>query len=490
MTEQLSAAPEAREAVSRYAWREAFDLLAAADAAAPLEPDELDLMAECAWWIGKMRHCMALRERAYTAYRKQGDARRAARVALDLTQHHGDLGEVGDASAWLQNASRLLSDRPEGAEHGWLSLSRGVVALDEGDLDAAVRCAEEAARLGEGHGDPDLLALGLAFHGVGLVFAGDSEQGLRLVAEATQAAVAGELGARATGTIYCLMITVNSQVADWERAGHWAEAAKQWCDRQSINGFPGVCRVHRAEILRLRGFLSEAEEEARVATTELGSFNLMFSALAFRELGEVRLKMGALDAAEDAFRQAAEMGVTPQPGIALALVERGQVQAAANGLRRTLAGKGMGALERAKLLPAQLDIAVMLDDLTTARAAADELAEIARDHRTPALRATADAGAAGVFLAQGALGDAERAARDAQAVFTEIDLTYEAARMSQVLGRICLAQGEPDRARAEHRAALDTFERIGAVLDARRTRAMLAELETSAASRLDPGPEN
>jgi hypothetical protein len=126
----------------------------------------------------------------------------------------------------------------------------------------------------------------------------------------------------------------------------------------------------------------------------------------------------------------------------------------------------------------------MLDDLTTARAAADELAEIAQDHRTPALRATADAGRAGVLLAQGALGDAERAARDAQAVFTEIDLIYEAARMSEVLGRICLARGEPDRARAEHRAALDTFERIGAVLDARRSRAVLAELEATAA----PGP--
>ena len=480
MTE-LSAVPEAREAASRYAWREAFDLLAAADAAAPLEADALELMAECAWWIGKMRHCIALRERAYTAYRKQADPRRAARVALDLTEHHSDLGEVGDASAWLQNASRLLDDQPEGAERGWLSLGRALLASDEGDLDAAVRYAEEAARLGEGYGDPDLLAMSLAFRGVGLVFSGDSERGLRLVEEATQPAVAGELGARATGTIYCLMITVNAQVADWERAGRWTEAAKRWCDRQAISGFPGVCRVHRAEILRLRGFLSEAEEEAQVATKELGSFNLMFSALAFRELGEVRLKMGDLDAAEDAFRQAAEMGVTPQPGTALALVERGRVQAAATGLRRTLAGKGMGALERAKLLPTQLEIALMLDDLPTARAAAQELAEIAADHRTPALRATADAGAAGVLLAEGALADAERAARAARAVFTKINLSYEAARVSQVLGRIHLARGEPELACAEHRAALETFERIGAVLDARRARALLVELTTSAA---------
>jgi tetratricopeptide (TPR) repeat protein len=487
MTE-LSAVPEAREAASRYAWREAFDLLAAADAVAPLGPDDLDLMAECAWWTGRMRHCIALRERAHTAYRKQGDQRRAARVALDLTQHHADLGELADASAWLQNAGRLLADQPEGAEHGWLSLTRGMIFHDKGEIEEAVRCAAEATQLGERHGDLDLLALGLAFHGIGLVFTDDSERGLRLVEEATQGAVAGELSARATGTIYCLMITVTSQVADWERAGHWAEAAKDWCDRQAINGFPGVCRVHRAEILRLRGSFSEAEEEARVATTELGSFNLMFSALAFRELGEVRLKMGDLDAAEDAFRQAAEMGVTPQPGLALALVERGQAQAAATGLRRTLAGKGMPALERAKLLPTQLEIALMVNDMPTARAAADELAEIAKQHRTPAMRATADAGAAAVLLAEGALDDAQRAALSARDGFTAIDLSYEAARASQVLGRIHLARGEPDCTRTEYRAALDTFERIGAVLDAQRTRVTIAELEaaTSPASGLEP----
>ena len=199
MTEQLSAVPEAREAVSRYAWREAFDLLAAADAAAPLEPDELDLMAECAWWIGKMRHCMALRERAYTAYRKQGDARRAARVALELTQHHGDLGEVGDASAWLQNASRLLNGPAGGRRARLAQPVAGHGGARRGGPRRGGRVCRGSGPAGERHGDPDLLALGLAFHGVGLVFTDDSERGLRLVEEATQAAVAGELGAGRTG---------------------------------------------------------------------------------------------------------------------------------------------------------------------------------------------------------------------------------------------------------------------------------------------------
>jgi tetratricopeptide (TPR) repeat protein len=420
-----------------------------------------------------MRHCMALRERAYEAYRKQDDPRRAAHVAIDLFQHYGDLGERGTATAWLQNASRLLEGQPENAEHGWLSFARGIAARDEGDLVEAVRHAEDAAVLGARHGDKDLFALGHAFQGIGLVFTDDPERGLPMVEEATQGAVAGDLGARATGMIYCMMIAVNAQVADWQAAGRWTEAAKRWCDRQAINGFPGVCRVHRAEILRLRGFLSEAEEEARTATTELGTFNLMFSALAFGELGEVRLKMGDIDGAEEAFRQAQEMGLTPQPGLARALVQRGRPEAAATSIRRILGTHGMAALERAKLLPTQLEVALMLDDLPTARSAADELAEIAVQNRTPGLRAAAHAGEAAVLLAQGDLAEAETAARRAHELFTEIDLTYEAARVSSLLGRIHQAAGDLDRARAQHEAALATYDRIGAADDAAGERAFL-----------------
>ena len=110
----------------------------------------------------------------------------------------------------------------------------------------------------------------------------------------------------------------------------------------------------------------------------------------------------------------------------------------------------------------------MLDDLATARAAADELAEIASRPPRPrpsARRPTPVRPRSSSRRA--AWREAERPPATRERCSREIDLSYEAARISQVLGRIHLARGEPDRARAEHRAALDTFERIGAVLDAR-----------------------
>ena len=477
MGEGVLGVETAREAAARYAWQEAFDLFAAADAASPLEPDDLDLMAECAWWIGKMRHCIALRERAHAGYIKAGNVRRAARVAIELADHRGALYEVDDAMAWIQKATRTLEGEPEGAEHGWLQLELGIFQRDKGDLAAAGGFAAAAAAIGARYADKDLFAVGHALHGCALTFTGDPERGLPMVEEATQGAVAGELGPRATGWIYCMMISVNAQLADWQTAGHWTEAAVNWCNRQSINGFPGVCRVHRAEILRLRGAFSEAEEEAKVATTELASFNLMFAALAFAELGEVRVKMGDLDGAEEAFRQASEMGASPQPGLSLVLLQRGRPQAAATALRRALAHTGLSPLDRAKLLPAQLEVALTLGDMEVARAAVAELDTIADTHpASPALRATADAAAAAVALVDGTLGEAAQAATRARALFDEIDLSYESARTSLLLGRIYQAKGNADLARAEMTTALTKLESIGAVPAATQARQLLAAL--------------
>jgi tetratricopeptide (TPR) repeat protein len=466
----------ARAAAGRYAWREAFDLYAAADAGEPLGPDDLDRMAECAWWIGKMRHCIALRERAHAAYVKAGDVRRAAFVASDLAGHHADLMEAGAASGWIQRATRLLEGVPEDAVQGWLKLAMVWLARAEGDQVTASDCAEEAGRIAARHGDRDLFALAHAIQGMGLASRGDPEQGLRMVEEATQGAVSGDLSPRVTGAIYCLMISVNAHVADWQRAGEWTEAAVSWCNRQAINGFPGICRVHRAEILRLRGALTEAEEEARTATAELGSFNLVFAAEAFRELGEIRLKLGDLDAAEEAFHQASEMGVTPQPGLALALAQRGKPKAAAASLRRALADRSLGPLDRAKLLPAQVEVALLLDDLDTARAGALELDSIAAEHSSPALRAVAEDAAAALGLAERSLGPAAEAARRARRLYDEVDLTYYSARVTTTLGQILLAQGEPEAARAELSSALTRLESIGAIPDAERTRGLIAAM--------------
>lgn len=464
----------ATDAWSRYAWGDALDLFASADAVEPLGPDELDHMAECTWWLGKMRHCIALRERAHAAYLKDDNVRRAARVATDLANHHFDLMEAQSAAAWIQKASRLLEDQPESIEHGWLKEIQAIMARAENDIDKIHRLSAEANAIAARFQDRDLFAISHATQGMAVIHGGDIDAGLKMVEEATTGAVNGELGPWATGWIYCISIAMHADVADWERAGHWAEAAVEWCNRQAINGFPGVCRVHRAEIMRLRGDLTLAEDEARTASVELASFNLMFSAQAFRELGEVRLKMGDLDGAEEAFRQAQEMGVTPQPGLTETLVQRGKTEAAGISIRRALADRSLGPLDRAKLLPTQVEVSLLLGDADTARSATSELGEIADAQRRPALRAAAAAASAAVGLADGELDRAATAAEEARDLYREIELTYDEARATVLLGRVYMARHEDELATAVLEAALATFDGVGAVPDAARVRELLA----------------
>ena len=73
-----------REALQRHAWREAFEQLRAADPAEALPPEDLELLAEAAWWVGRLDDSIAVRERTHAAYLGRGDRRRAGFLALLL----------------------------------------------------------------------------------------------------------------------------------------------------------------------------------------------------------------------------------------------------------------------------------------------------------------------------------------------------------------------------------------------------------------------
>src|SRR5207249_5470922 len=134
--------------------------------------------------------------------------------------------------------------------------------------------------------------------------------------------------------VYCNTISTCRDLADYRRAGEWSEAAKRWCERQTISGFPGMCRVYRAEIMRLRGAWADAEMEAVRASDELRDFNLSYAAAAFYELGEIRLHGGDLDGAEQAFGEAHELGHAAQPGLGLLHLARGDAAYAQTAIRR------------------------------------------------------------------------------------------------------------------------------------------------------------
>ncbi|RPI11343.1 MAG: LuxR family transcriptional regulator, partial [Actinobacteria bacterium] len=96
---------DAREALSRHDWQAAFDAASAASVDSPeLEAERADLMAEAAWWLGRLDACIEARERAYRGFDELGDQRRAGLCAVWLWEHHAIGARPSVAQAWLRRA--------------------------------------------------------------------------------------------------------------------------------------------------------------------------------------------------------------------------------------------------------------------------------------------------------------------------------------------------------------------------------------------------
>jgi len=483
VTETLDRLEQARAAARGGAWPQAYALLSESDGRRLTAPEELEMLGEVAWWTGRIDESQDARVRAFGLRLERGEEAAAALLALKVSREY-EHKRSPLAEAWFARAERLLEGHDDSVEFGYLMRTRARLAVRVGDYEAALAQAERTIELGTRHGERNLIALGLHDKGTVLVRQGDVEGGLGLLDEATVAAVSGELDPYTTAVVYCGIIAAFRDLGELGRAGDWTDAAKRWCERQAISGFPGVCRVNRAEVMRLRGSWPEAEEEIHRAVEELHDFAPDVAGLAFYELGELQLRMGELDAAEEAFRQAHALGTEPYPGLALLRLVRGEVDSASRGLRRALGGV-KDRLARARLLPAQIDVSIAVGSLDEARSAAEELEEAAREFRSPALAASAAAGGGAVALASGDADAAHRELRRAIQLFHQLETPYEAARTRVLLADAFRRDGDVDGAQLELDAAAATFERLGAARDTRRVRELLGRLPGAEAARAE-----
>ncbi|HET9847105.1 MAG TPA: adenylate/guanylate cyclase domain-containing protein [Candidatus Dormibacteraeota bacterium] len=470
-----NALTEGRDAVRRHAWREAYERLRAADQAGSLEPDDLEGLAEAAWWNGRAGECVNALERAFAGHLEAGRPRNAALDATRLARQHSILDASAVANAWLNRAQRLLQDESVGVEHGYLTRMLVGRAMGAREYDRALELAQQMLDIGTKFGDRDLIALGLHYQGLILVEEGQVKEGMALLDESTVAAVSGEVTPHNTAAIYCNLIGVCEEMADYRRAAEWTAAASRWCDRMAIAGFPGMCRVHRADVIRLRGAWHEAELEARSAIDELREFQVAYAAEAQYLIAETKLWMGDLTEARDAFQQAHELGRDPNPGLALLQLAEGKTDAAVAAIRRGL-DKERRPLARARLLAAQVSIAQAAGDSKTVEAAASELNQTANTYGPSALKAQA-ARADGVASAmRGDSGAAVRHFCAALSLWKEVDVPYEEAKVRVDLAAAYRTGGDIDGAVLELRAARAVFARLGAALNDRDVVRMLAEL--------------
>ena len=453
-------------------WDEALAALDA-DPVVAAGPRGLALRARAAYGAGDPEGSVGSWEALYAHQLDAGDTMAAAEAAAMVAMYMMiDTGLMSPIRGWLRRAERLVGDSDQAPVHAVTAMVRTYERLWCGDMPGAGASADRAIELGERHHVPAAVLIGSVARARLHIFEGNTDEGIDILDDVAITLISGDVDAMTSGMAYCELICAAQGLSLYDRAGEWTRAMEHWRQTSAFGGFGGRCRVHRAEMLRLTGPGDRAEEEALEACEELRPWMRREFGWPLTELGNIRLRKGDLAGAEDAFVAAHENSWMPQPGLALLRLHQGDVATATDLISDALEKPydvpskerpPHGALRRAPLLDAQVEIAVAADDVSTARQAAHELQSIADTFGSAALVASAAQARARVALAEGSHEEAVEAGEQALAAWIELDAPFEAAVVRMTLAAARERCGNHEGARMDREAAGRAFEAYGAV---------------------------
>jgi DNA-binding CsgD family transcriptional regulator len=477
---------QGRESFGRGAWADAFARLSAADRETPLEPEDLERFATAAYLVGRDADSIDIWTRAHHEFLRRGEVPRAARCGFWLAFILLNKGELVRGGGWVARARRLLDDgQYDCVEQGYLLWGVAARSIFEGDNTSACATFARAAEIGDRFGDPDLVTLAWVGQCRALLRLGETAAGVALLDEMMVALETGEVSAIVAGDVYCSVIEGCQEIFDLGRAQAWTAALTHWCASQpDLVAYRGQCLVHRAEIMALHGAWPDAMEEAQRASERIlkGSDHPAAGA-AFYQQAELHRLRGESTKAEEAYRQASRLGREPQPGLSRLRLAQGQVDAAAAAIRRVV-DEASDRVTRANLLAAHVEVMLAAHDVSAARVAADELSAIAADLGAPLLGAVAAHSRGAVLLSEGNPSAALAALRRAWMAWQELEAPYEAARVRVLLGLACREVGDQEGAEMELDAARWVFQQLGAVPDLARVEALSRKAAPKAAGGL------
>jgi DNA-binding CsgD family transcriptional regulator len=467
-----------REALSRGEWEQALAYFEAASERNH-SAEAIEALAMAAWWLDNAQLAIESRQHAYRLYRERGDAAAAARMAVWLGWDSlAFRGEPAVARGWLQRAHRLLEGLDPVPEHGWLALREGEFAfLLENDIAATRRFAERARSIGTALAVPDIEFSALGLEGLALASQGNIADGIRLLDEASAAAMAGEMVEPwAAGRTCCYMITACERVRDLDRAHQWSQRMLEFAKRWRIQDLFAVCRAHYGAILVLRGTWEEADAIFETALQELRASRpgIAFEALVRR--ADLRRRQGRLEEAVELFRQV-EFHPYAQLGLAHVALDSGDAALARDRATRFLRKLGPESrLQRAAGLDLYARVFIALGETERARNAYDQLQGVVDEVGSDSLRASALAVEGIVAEAEGDHDTARSRIEDAIDLFHQCGDRFEAARSRIDLARVLAALGRSDPAVEQARVAYEALAGMQATGEARRASALLSEL--------------
>ena len=452
----------ARRAFEGSDWDGARAVFAEADAERALEAADLERWATACQYSGRMHESLAALERAVAAHASAADRRGAARAALWIANLELEARKEAVARGWRNRAATYLASEQECREHGFLAWITSRIAIFAGAMESALEQATLALEIGRRLEDPELEALGLNYQALAHLALGDVAHGVPLQDEAAAAVLSGEVGSWAGGMIFCSVIWGCVNRGDWRRANQWTDNFNRWVERQGVAPFPGLCRLHRAEVLTMRGEMAKAERELMALREILGATAPYAEGDLYRVLGEARMARGDLAGADKAFRRAYELGWDPQPGRALLQVRQGKAAQALRALELSLESRSWASMQRRTMLLAHLVVvAVAAGRTERARSALAELDADPGLRDSPALDALVTRARAELAFSEGRRTEAIAALRRAVELWREVGSPFAVGSLRVRLAELLRADGDLETADLELAAAERAFREVG-----------------------------
>lgn len=443
-------------------------------------PEARDGLGIALWWLNDVAASHHHRTVAYNGYKQRGDLAPAAVIAGWLAREQMFLhGNTAAMKGWFARAARLQEQIGPCLESAWCDIFRASMLEPPDGLERIARRTIEAAR---SYGAENLEAFALAFCGLASVVRGRVDDGMAQLDEAMTMATSGEVVDFMTiSEVFCVLLSACDVAGDLVRSEQWCRVAAEFAERHNCPFLSAYCRTTYGSLLTALGRWREAEAALTEAIKlfEAGHKGLRLQALF--KLADLRISQGKLEEAQVLLTGLEDQGEALVPLVRLHLA-RGEEEMAQAVLTQALASTAEPILYRIPLLDLQAEVLLALEDVNAAWQTAEEEEALAKKTHSDFL------------MAQAALtkGRVRLQAGDADSVnhfLTSIQLLkrYEQsflAGQARFEMAIAMKESDPPGAAAWGKAALATFERIGATSKVSETTNLLRELGIAT----HPGP--
>lgn len=442
-------------------------------------PEAHDGLGIALWWLNDVSDAHHQRTVAYNGYKQKDDLPQAAILACWLAREQMFLhGNAVAMNGWFARASRLQNQIGSCIESAWCEiLKASVVEAPEG-LERVAGQTIDAAR---SYGDENLEAYALAFKGFSGIVRGRVEEGMAQLDEAMTMATNGEVvDFMIICEVFCVMLSACEAAGDLVRSEQWCRVAAEYAERYHCPFLSAYCRTTYGSLLTSLGRWQEAEIALTKAIEAFEAGHRGLRVHALFKLADLRVCQGKLEEAQVLLAGFEDQKAALVPLARLHLA-RGEEEMARAVLTQALKSATELTLYQIPLLDLLAEVMLDVDD-AAAWQAAEKQEALAKKTGSDFLLAQAALTKGKVRLHAGAAD-----AVDYFSASIELLQRYEQSLLAGQ-ARFEMARALQDRdpagAAAWAKAALATFERIGATSKASETAALLREFGIAA----HPGP--